>query len=143
MRGRGALAGALLLLPACEVEEWRNADLQLEVTGAAIDSETIIRVCVDGVGTRDHALGAGRVAYPGLPAEGPLTVTVDALVEAEDTGQDAVLLGRAGPVVFDGSAHLEAAWVTCQDDCTPCRQASTEVDQEQNRLLGVRFQGLD
>ncbi|MCK6502733.1 hypothetical protein L6R53_04935, partial [Myxococcota bacterium] len=79
------LFAALLLLPACEVEEWRNADLQLEVTGAQIDSETIIRVCVDGVGSRDHALGAGRVAYPGLPAAGALTVTVDAL-EAGDTG---------------------------------------------------------
>ena len=140
--GLGALRVGALLLAGCEVEEWRNADLQLDVDAAALDSTTLIRVCVAGTGSRDHALGGGRVAYPGLPAEGALTVTVDAL-QAQDTGLDAVLLGRAGPVVFDGDDHLEATWAACEADCTPCREADATVDEQDNRLLAVRFLGLD
>lgn len=129
---------APLALTACEVEEWRNADLQLDVLGAELDTTTLMRVCVDDVGSRDVALGAGRVAYPGLPPEGALTVTVDA-IEAGDTGEDAVLLGRAGPITFDGDTLLEATWTACDTDCEPCRQAAVVVDDTATRLLGVRL----
>lgn len=143
----------LLLLPAlaaCEVEDWRNADLQLDVTGADLVSTDLVKICVEGVGSRQVALGAGRAAYPGLPAEGALTVTVDALSAAEDTGSGdtgdsgTVRLGRAGPVEFDGLSLLETAWEPCQDGaCEPCREAAVPVDETETRLLAVRFLGLD
>lgn len=145
-----ALAAAGLLAGGCEIEQWRNADLQLEVTGAALHSTDLVKVCVEDVGARTVALGAGRVGYPGLPLEGALTVTVDVLAEGQDTGLDddtgateAVRLGRAGPVTFDGTALIEAAWQPCEGDCTPCRQAAIAVDEADNRLLAVRFIGLD
>lgn len=150
MRPRAGLLAGLLLV-GCEVEEWRNADLQLEVVGAALDTQDIVRICIDDVGSRDVALGAGRVAYPGVPPEGAVTVTVDVLApdSSGDTGggdsgsSDAVRLGRAGPVSFETVAHAEVAWVACTDDCTPCRQADVEVGEGDTRLLAVRFQGLD
>ena len=133
-----ALLPLLLALTACQVEEWRNADLQLDVLDAQLDTTTLMRVCVDGVGVRDGAVGANRLAYPGLPADGPLTVTVDAL-DAGDTGQDAIRLGRAGPVTFDGDVLLQATWTPCDTDCEPCRQAGVAVDESATRLLGVRM----
>ena len=133
-------AGLLLLtLAACEVEQWRNADLQLEVQDAALDSSTLIRMCVAGVGSRDVALGAGATAYPGLPDAGPVVLTVDALVEGEDSGSPAVRLGRAGPVTFEDELRLEVAWEDCTEDCEPCRETSVLVEDAQTRLLAVRF----
>ncbi|RME21332.1 MAG: hypothetical protein D6798_18400 [Deltaproteobacteria bacterium] len=140
-----------LLSIACEVEEWRNADLQLDITGAELDSEDIIRICIDGTGSRDAALGAGRVAFPGIPATGTVTVTVDALAPGTDSGDSAdsgdgaesVRLGRVGPVDFTATGYIEQAWQPCEGDCSPCRQATVGVDDADSRLLAVRFVGLD
>ncbi|NOY26827.1 MAG: hypothetical protein GXP62_13220, partial [Oligoflexia bacterium] len=70
--------------------------------------------------------------------DGDLTVTVDTL-NAGDTGSDAVLLGRAGPVSFDGPVALDATWTACTTDCTPCRETDVAVDSSDTRLLAVRF----
>lgn len=139
MRAVGALA---LCLAGCAVEDWRNADVQLDVRGAALVSTDVVKMCVAGVGTREVALGADRAAFPGLPGQGALEVTVDVLAEAEeDTGGGAgVRLGRAGPVVFDGEVLLETTWEPCvEGDCTPCREPSAPVDGADSRLFAVRF----
>lgn len=132
----------LASLVACGLEEWRNADVQLEIEGATLDTETPTRICVEGVGTRSKALKAGRLAYPGLPPEGELTVMVDAL-EDGDTGMDAVRIGRAGPVVFTENGLLTTPWQSCEGDCEPCRQEAALADPEDTRLLAVRFLGLE
>ncbi|MCB9780852.1 MAG: hypothetical protein H6742_19950 [Alphaproteobacteria bacterium] len=129
------------LLWGCAVEDWRNADLQLEIAGVDPGTQAIVRTCVDGVGSRDAALGAGRVAFPGLPTDGDLTVTVDVL-ETADTGSDATRSGRAGPITFSGDVIVQqAAWTACDDaDCPPCREAAAPVDTgAAGRLLAVRF----
>lgn len=131
-----------LLLTACGLEEWRNADLQLEVQGADLDTQATVRICVEEVGSRNKALKAGRLAFPGLPVDGALTVTVDAL-EAGDTGMDAVRTGRAGPVVFEDDGVQTIDWQDCEQDCEPCRQAASPAEPEQSRLLAVRFPGLE
>jgi len=143
-RTRLAAAASCLLLPTgCEVEQWRNADLQLDITGASLDTEDVVRVCIDGVGSRDAALGAGRVAFPGVPATGTVTVTVDVLAPGADTGSDAVRLGRVGPVDFSTASYLEQPWQACEGDCSPCREATVATDDTEGRLLAVRFVGLD
>jgi hypothetical protein len=133
---------AALLLSACGLEEWRNADVQLEIQGASLDTQASVRVCVAEAGTRNKALKAGRVAFPGLPDEGALTVTVDAF-ESEDTGFDAVRIGRAGPVLFEENGLQTTDWQDCQEDCEPCRQEASPADPDQSRLLAVRFLGLE
>ncbi len=144
MRLSASLAGPLLALSlaGCGLEEWRNADLQLEVQGAVLDTQASMRVCVAEVGTRSGALKAGRLAYPGLPVEGTLTVVVDAL-EAGDTGIDAVRIGRAGPVDFEADGVQTVDWQDCTEDCEPCREAASPAEPEQSRLLAVRFLGLE
>lgn len=135
---------ALLLaaLAGCGLEDWRNADLQLEIEGASLDTRTLTRVCVSGLGARTGALKDGRLAYPGLPAEGAVELTVDAL-QAEDTGGDAVRIGRAGPVVFEAQTRLTVAWSPCEGDCPPCRESAAPAEEEPTRLLAVRFLGLE
>jgi hypothetical protein len=132
MRGYGLLLA--VAMGGCGLEEWRNADLHLDIRGASLVDEDRVRLCVEGVGHRDQALGAGRVAFTGLPAGEPAMVTVEHL--SEDGGS----LGRAGPVELDGSGVVETEWAPCEEVCTPC-----EVDGERAEdgaadwLLGVRF----
>ena len=132
MRGLGLLL--TVVLGGCGLEEWRNADLHLDILGAALSDEDRVRLCVEGVGHRDQALGAGRVAFTGLPAGEPAVVTVEHL--AEDGGS----LGRAGPVELDGSAVVEVDWASCEDSCTPCEaDGERAADGASDWLLGVRF----
>ncbi len=149
----------LALLGGCTVESWRNADLQIDVHASTLGDEDRVRICVADVGIREIALGSGLAAFPGLPANGSVDVTIDALdtdtqAASEDTAKDtaentgsgdnALRRGRAGPIVLDTDARYSStAWRPCQadhEDCALC-EASGELasDDEASWLLAVRF----
>ena len=119
------------------MEDWRNADLQVDITGAAWDDEVVARVCVGGVGAVEEAIGAGRVAFPGLPADGRYTVTIDTL--SEDGG---ARTGRASPGVLEESQpYIAAEWIACAgEDCAPCEaEGALAAPGAADWLLAVRF----
>lgn len=131
---------ALLTLGGCAVEEWRNADLQLDVQEVAFEgdpTETRVRICVAEVGNEEAALGAGRVAFPAIPVGGPVSVTVDTLSdEAEETRT-----GRAGPVSLGADApYATAEWSACDPgDCAACQAAGDRAREgEEDWLLAMR-----
>jgi hypothetical protein len=127
-----------VLLSGCAIEEWRNADLQLDVSGTDWDTEERVRLCVDGVGILEEALASGRVGFTGLPEGIEITLTVDILEESDDEGVG-VRRGRAGPVSFADGDWQSVEWAECEDDCTACT-ASGERAESGGRLLAVRFQ---
>lgn len=140
----GRLLGALSVgctLAGCAVEEWRNADLQLDATGAALGDdpdEVVLRICVDGVGMEEEALGAGLVAFPGLPAGDPVMVTADT-VSAEG---DETRTGRVGPVALGlDDPYTSEPWVACEGEpCDLCRTAGDlAAPDEADWLLVVRI----
>lgn len=136
-------ASALLLAPAlagCALEEYRNADLQLDVLGASLGErpdETRVRICVDGAGNAEEALGAGLLAFPGLPRGEALVVTVDTLAE----GADETRSGRAGPVTLgEATPWAELPWEPCEGDCAACTATGAlAAEGEPDWLLAVRF----
>lgn len=137
-RGRALLAAALL--GGCGLEEWRNADLQLDVTDASLGDhpdETRVRICVEGAGNAEEALGAGRLGFPGLPAGEPLQVTVDTLSDEDEE----IRTGRAGPVTLgEGQPYAELAWEACEEGCAACRaEGQLAAADEADWLLAVRF----
>jgi len=122
------------VLSACAVEDWRSADLQLDVTGAELSDTQRMRVCVAEAGTHVAALQSGRLAFAGLPVDGALTVTVEAVTD------DLTPTGRVGPISLDDATPwVEASWSDC-DDCEPCTATGSLVAEgDPSRLLGVRF----
>lgn len=138
---RGGLAIAAALSAGCEVETWRNADLQVDITDAALGEgrdRLRARICVDGVGNAEEALAAGRIGFTGLPAGQPLTITVDTLSDTLDETRT----GRAGPLALSADAPYSAeAWTPCEGEgCEAC-QASGDLagPDEVDWLLAVRF----
>ena len=130
-----ALAGVVLAL-ACGMEEYRNADLQLDVAGADVTDEDRVRICVGEVGLREQAVGAGRLGFAGLPAGGQYSVVVDQLAV------DGVSrLGRAGPVLLgEEVSWAEVAWEDCSEDCAACEAAGDRaVAGAADWLLAVHF----
>ena len=119
-------------LSGCSVEEWRSADLQLDITDSDLSDEVRIRICVDGHGVHAGALKAGRLAFAGLPVTGPLQVRVDALEDrGSDTGESVESLvrsGRAGPSELSGDDPYQTVpWTPCSaedSDCTVCEACS-------------------
>lgn len=140
-RGPIACAAVAALLGGCGLEEWRNADLQLDVLGAELGDhpdEIRARICVDGAGNMEEALGAGKVGFPGLPAGAPLTITVDTLVDDEDELRG----GRAGPVTLDEqNPYSSVGWEPCEgDDCAACvASGALAAEGDQDWLLAVRL----
>ena len=136
------LLGALLL--GCATEDWRNADLQLDATGADLGlhpDEVRLRICVDGAGNNEDALGAGLVAFPGLPAGEPLTITADTLSDDEDE----VRTGRVGPVVLDeDEPYRSLPWQPCSGEgCAACQTSGDlAAPGDLDWLLAVRFVDL-
>jgi len=128
----------LLLLLGCTVEEWRNADLHLDITDMSWSDEDRIRICVDGAGIHEEALGAGRAAFTGISAGAPVSVTVDLL--EEDSSSLGIRLGRAGPISFEEPGWIEAPWEPCLEDCGACSsEGSLTQAGEPDWLLAVRF----
>lgn len=141
MGRRGAsglwLAACCASLGACGLEEYRNADLQLDVAGAPASDEDRVRICVSGVGLREQALGAGRLAFAGLPADEAAEVTVDLLAEDGEAR-----LGRAGPVILDADAPwARTEWTDCIEDCAACEATGERAPAgAADWLLAVRLE---
>jgi len=155
------VAGAVLAATGCPAaEEWRNADLQVDVRADLPDGAARVRICVDGAGSRTQ--GAGPVAYavPGVPMDGPAVVTADVLAVRtgtgpwdEDTGGAGYqVMARGGPVTLDAATPwaevaLEAFVAEGADpeaDCPECPAPCTTSgafadDEEDSWLLAVRF----
>ena len=89
---------ALLFFLACAENTVRQAELQLDVEGAALASGAQqVRTCLSTAG--DRVVGArlsGRYAFPGLPVDSPVDVMVDAL------GAEDELLAQAKSWELDG-----------------------------------------
>ena len=129
------------MLAGCEVETWRNADLQLDISDAQLGEhrdQVRVRMCVEGAGNAEEALGAGLVGFTGLPAGAPITLTVDTL--ADDT--DEVRTGRAGPVSLSADEpYTSEPWAACEGEACPACQATGDLAgaDEPDWLLAVRF----
>ena len=133
-----------ILLAGCTVQDWRPADFQLDIRSAGLVDTDRVRICVDGHGMREAALGAGSIAFTGLPTDSEVRITVDALSEdLEDTAAEGsdVRTGRAGPVSLGPEqSWMEAEWETCSDLCSPCQTPGNPVEAGQNSsVLAVRF----
>lgn len=138
---RWAHPGCLVLLAACSTEEWRNADLQIDVVGADIHDEDLVRICVDEVGILEQAAGAGRLGFTGIPQGDDLVVTVDVIDEV-DTGGVGTWRRRAGPTTIGPAASVvEVAVSDCADDaCGLCMTAGEKAREgDPDWLLAVRF----
>jgi len=100
----------------------------------AISDEDRVRLCVDEVGQRDQAAGAGSVTFPGLPEEGELRVTVDLLDGADR-------IARAGPAsIGENTDYGRIPWRICDESCLPCEgEGKGAAAGNQSRLLAVRF----
>ena len=141
MRGVILLLGIAPLTVHCGGEDWRNADLQLDILDADLGEhpdEVRVRLCVDGVGNHEEALGAGSVAFLGLPPDADAAITVDALSDSLDETR----VGRAGPITLgDDQPWAETTWSPCEDeDCTACQSSGDRVAEgDPDWLLAVRF----
>lgn len=143
-----------LLAVACGREEWRNADLQLDIDAPVPTGTGEVRVCVQGQGIRTVGAAGDLYAVPGLVAGGDVSVTVDALsLSGEGAG---VVLGRCGPVdLGPGTPWRREPWMTWGDSTQdtsdtgalvpapePCTASgSFAPDEEDSWLLAVRFLG--
>lgn len=118
----------------CGGPDWRNADLQIDVSGRTVSDEARVRICVDGSGDREQTVGAGRMSFPGLPAQGELRVRVD-LVDDEQR------IARAGPIVLGKDAdYADLDWQECAESCSLCEDDGRgAVSGADNRLLAIRF----
>ncbi len=148
---------ALLTLAGCTREEYRNADLQLDILDIQPAYAERIRVCVEGVRSRTMGAGGGRYALPGLPPDRLAEVTVDVLVEIgtdtqDDTGLDAlVTVASTGRVSLSADepwrqVELEhfADGADAAQDCSecpePCRTNTNAAPTEEDSwLLATRF----
>lgn len=133
----------LVVLAGCAVEQWRNADLQLDIAVPTLPADTArVRVCVTEVGVHEQAVGAGRIAFPGLPADGPMTVTVDLLATNEDdTAGEALRTARAGPTTLDDrTPWKQVTQTSCKEGaCAACSADGSRGTNNADRLLAVRY----
>lgn len=131
----------LLGLGGCAGQDWRAADLQLDIDAAAwpgAPDEALIRICVEPVGNYEEARGAGRLAFTGIPAGEPVAVTVDVL----DPDAEERFFSRAGPATLDAGVPYDrvSAAACAADDCAACAAEGARVAAgEPDWLLAVRF----
>jgi hypothetical protein len=128
-----------LLLAGCTTEEWRNADLQLDIFGASWDTEERARLCVEGVGILEEAMAAGRIGYTGVPDDIEVVLTVD-LLDGDDTSSAGLRQGRAGPISFADGDWQGVDWTVCDGDCPACTSGGDARADAGGLLLAVRFQ---
>jgi hypothetical protein len=128
---------SLLLLLGCLVEDRRNADIQVDVSGADWSDTDLVRLCLTGAGVLEEALAAGRVGLAGVPVDtsGPL------LIDILDPEDDGLRLGRAGPVDLSAAQPWqETPWVACEGDCPSCTtEGSRAPEDAESWLVAVRF----
>jgi hypothetical protein len=147
----------ILLLFGCAREEYRNADLQLDILAPQPAWADRVRVCVEGVRARTFGAGAGRYAVPGLPVGELAEVTVQVIVEAQDpageTGlEQLIAAGSTARVSLSESTpwletELELYAHSAQEalDCTGCPEpchtdTQAAESEEESWLLATRFQ---
>jgi hypothetical protein len=130
-----------LLLGAACADDWRTADLQLDVTGAGLSDEDAVRVCVTGVTVHEEALGAGRVAVTGLPLEGELEIRVSAF-SGDDEDRVSAIGGAAGRL-SDEAPYASVPFEACAAGCEPCvvQGDGRVAEGEAARVLVLRFDG--
>ena len=134
------LAVLVLSLSGCEtlLEQPRHADLQVDVSGADWGDEDRARLCITGVGTVESALGAGNIAFTGIPADiGELRLSVALL----QTDRDNVSTGGVGDIVLSLDTPWQAVdWSACPEGCPAC-SASGDLAPvgSDSLLLAVRF----
>jgi hypothetical protein len=147
-----------VLASGCTREEYRNADLQLDILAPLPEHADQLRICVEGSRSRTVGAGGSRYALPGLPAGEPAEVVVDVLVErdgasAADTGQGMLSsIARSlrvtlspdapyGSTSLEIFAHSEEDIASCDACLEPCRGGATAAqDQEETWLLTARFE---
>jgi hypothetical protein len=112
----------LVLVSAC-APDWKNADLQLDVTGFPFADDDRISVCVEGVGLLESAATTGVLAYPGIPPTFPHTVAV-----ANDEG-----LGGSVEFPAKGYRSIEAG----EQSIAAC--PGSRADEGTGLLLAVRL----
>jgi hypothetical protein len=127
----------LALLLGC-TEEWRNADIHIDVIGADWIDTDAVRLCLQGSGVHEQALGAGRVGFTGIEvgAAGPLRVDI------LDPDDDTRIIGHAGPVALSADVPWQVVdWEACSEaGCDPCTSEGRRVEEgTPSWLLSVRF----
>ena len=142
-----------IILSGCSIQSWRPADYQLDIRGAPLSDTDRIRICIDNIGMRESAVGAGRVAFTGLPLDTSLNVTVDALVSIpvdtaepgdtadSNTAEIDVQIGRAGPITLEPNTQwLETNWSKCEGPCEVCQSpGSLNTAGTRTSTLAIRF----
>ncbi len=155
-RGRWALwarwpVWGIGCLAACTAEEYRNADLQLDILAALPSAGEQVRICVEGVGSHSVGAGGDRYGFAGVPISEQVQVTADVLVqEGDDSGLPTMLaIARATDValsaefpyreveleIFSSDGALPCA--SCPVACDP--EGSIAGEEEESWLLAVRF----
>lgn len=146
-----------LLLTHCAREEYRNADLQLDIDAPLPAVADRVRICSEGVRSRTMGAGGERYALPGLPMDQPAEVVVDVLAEIDDAGQDdtggdalisvartvRVTLGASEPYLhttLETFATTDEEIETCEACLEPCRTSTAAPTEEDSWLLTVRFE---
>jgi hypothetical protein len=125
----------LLMAGGCAEPSWRHADLQLDITGAALEDTDRVRVCIDGVRIEETAVGRGKLAVSQLPEQGPISISVDHIVEDES-------FGAIEPMTLDqNSPWAQVPWIPCEGECLPCTQLTSTPEKvgESQRYLAIRF----
>ena len=157
MNSQGLALIALLVHAGCAREEYRNADLQLDIRAIQPAIADRVRLCVEGVRTRTVGAGGGRYAVTGLPMGQPAVVAVDVLVEAQggttdDRGlEELITVASTGWVSMSASqtwleaelelyAESEQAAQDCADCPQPCTTSTNAAEtEEESWLLAARF----
>lgn len=88
-----------------------------------------MRVCVEGVGIVESAVGTGLFGFPGVPTDLPVVLSVHSFDEDGQTRS-----GGVGPLSLDALGLHEATWRSCgpNDDCALCQ---TPGEREDGGLL--------
>ena len=129
---------ALLIWLGCVSTEYREADLQLDLSGEVPEEADRLRICVDGAGAREVGQRfSGLYSFTGLPPGAPLDIAVELISEASG-----LVLARAE--VLDVTGLVEGELSSCEGDCERCRVEGSLVPAGQpDWLLAVRLLDVD
>ncbi|MGB0638158.1 MAG: hypothetical protein ACPGTU_02425 [Myxococcota bacterium] len=124
-----------LLAVGCAEPSWRHADLQLDISDASLVDTDRVRICIDGVRIEETTVGHGKLAVSQLPEEGPISISVDHVVDDESYGSiESITLDEATP-------WAQVPWLPCEEPCTPCTQQTSTPEKvgESQRYLAIHF----
>lgn len=120
-----------ILFLAC-ADNWQHADLQLELTNAAWEHESRIRICIAQQQTHQSAVQDGRVALDFLNF--PIEATIQLLPTIENGNNPTHEIQTS----FQNKGHYTEAWMRCdQGNCAPCD--SDEILDSGSILMAIRL----